>query len=362
MTTNPPWRMWLRLATVLAFWLVAPLPAQTPAGGGVPARVRLGNKTLDVLLLGVQADKVQYCYEDDRRVVMTLKVADVQSAYFKFDYDHAALGKAAGTNDWNGAARILYEATRNMLPYLMLPENNAAPVALQSANYLLRAAGVKSHCGVTAEDRKLADPEYKTARYILEQVAAAPWFEDADLAQMRSISCLVMMNQLDDAQKQFDSVSMPEKSANSYGQYWLTRAQLEAAKGDSRAALGSVVQSVLYATKDLDSFPDAVLLSARCYDSLQDWYRARDTYYEVARLFKGTHWAEAARGRLRDILAKGVTREKEPTPIASVFFASEEDMNDKVEELLGLKTPAKAGAPDKGGKTDGKADTKQGKS
>ena len=71
-----------------------------------------------------------------------------------------------------------------------------------------------------------------------------------------------------------------------------------------------------------------------------DAYRARDVYYELARLFPGTEWQDLATARLRHIMAAGTTTEKEETSIANVFFGLDEDMNAKARELL--SSPATA--------------------
>lgn len=357
-----PFRGWPLALLALTLCLPAQVLAQG-TGGGVAARLRVGNKTLDVILLTIQAEKLQYSNEDDRRVAQTVKIADVQSAYFKLDHDRTAVATAAAKRDWNTAGSILYNTYRVTFPFLSLPENNAAPVLLQAGTYLIRAATIKGRCGTTSADRLLAEQDYKAASYVLNQVAAAAWYEDADSAEAKNVLCLIQLGRPDEAQRVLDSLGEPERTDSSYGLYWLARAQFAYAKGDTRAALGDVVESILAETKDLDCFPEALLLSARCYDSLQEPYRARDTYYELARLFTGTPWGEFARGRLQNIMTTGVTRDTEPVPIASVFLASEEDVNAKVEQLLGLgKGSGKTPGPDKSGRKDVKVDsTPQGK-
>jgi hypothetical protein len=98
--------------------------------------------------------------------------------------------------------------------------------------------------------------------------------------------------------------------------------------------MDAAVKSLCFENKDVDTFPDALLISARCYEEMQEWYRARDVYYEVGRLFPKTDWADAAVSRLDFIMKKELTKDKEKLPIENVFFRFHEDMNKLALELL----------------------------
>ena len=63
-------------------------------------------------------------------------------------------------------------------------------------------------------------------------------------------------------------------------------------------------------------------------------YRARDVYYEVAKLFPDTEWAKSAREHLQFIMDKGLTKDKEKSDIEIVFFGLNEDVNAKATALL----------------------------
>jgi hypothetical protein len=67
---------------------------------------------------------------------------------------------------------------------------------------------------------------------------------------------------------------------------------------------------------------------------MQEWYRARDVYYEIAKIFPFTDWSETAVRRLRFIMNGGLTREKEKVEVETVFFGLNEDMNKNVQTLF----------------------------
>ncbi len=355
--------VWLAGAAAVAQTATAPVPRVT-------ARLKVAGKTLNVILTRMQGDKVYFAYEEDPRAETAVKVKDVQSAWFKLEYDREAVGQATAKKDLSLAARILYGGVAPALPFLVLPKNNGVALAIQTGTCFMRAATVKSRCGVTPADRKLAEPEYKTAEYILDKAAVAAWSEDVESARLRALLCRVLLDRLDDAQTQLSGIGVPGRSDDAVGLYWLVCGRLAFAKGNFREALGYTVQSIGLETKDLDTFPDALLLSGLCYEKMENPYRARDVYYEVASLFQRTPWAEVALPRLQAIMTAGTTRGKEPTPIANIFFASEEDVNAKVTEFLaaGGRAPAKPdgkttvdkkdGTDKKGGKADPKPPVK----
>ena len=73
---------------------------------------------------------------------------------------------------------------------------------------------------------------------------------------------------------------------------------------------------------------DALLVSAQCYEEMQEWHRARDVYYEVARIFPATDYAAMSIKRLRFIMKKELSMGKEKVPIEYIFFRYKEDMNE----------------------------------
>ncbi|MDZ4198889.1 MAG: hypothetical protein U1E27_06340, partial [Kiritimatiellia bacterium] len=124
-----------------------------------------------------------------------------------------------------------------------------------------------------------------------------------------------------------------------FGVYALARARLTYARGDSRAALDLLIPSILYENKDVDVFPESLMLSAECYEDILEIHRTRDVYYEIARLFPGTEWAVEARQRLWTIHRNQMTKETEDVDVVAVFFAGKEDMDEVVAEYLDKTEP-----------------------
>ena len=98
--------------------------------------------------------------------------------------------------------------------------------------------------------------------------------------------------------------------------------------------MDAALQSICFTNKDVTTFPDALLRSARGYEEQNEPYRARDVYYEVAKLFPRTDWSAAAIGRLKDIMNRGLTTAKETSATGNAFFKTSDDMNKLVAQLL----------------------------
>ena len=75
-------------------------------------------------------------------------------------------------------------------------------------------------------------------------------------------------------------------------------------------------------------------MSAHCYEHMESYYRARDVYYEVARLFASSPAGREALVQLRVIQEAGHTKKEEETPLVNIFFGVQENMNRKVSTLL----------------------------
>ena len=107
------------------------------------------------------------------------------------------------------------------------------------------------------------------------------------------------------------------------GRAWLLRGAEAFRAGHAREALDAAVISVGLADKDLASFPDALLLSARGYEAVAEVDRARDVYGEVATLFLRTGWAATASERLRLIALPGRTQDEErASGVTNVLYAA----------------------------------------
>ncbi len=142
------------------------------------------------------------------------------------------------------------------------------------------------------------------------------------------------MNKLDEAAQQFESVDEPEFGDAAFGLYWLIDAYLKFNSNQFSQALDSLVKSVVFETKDINTFPEALLLSAFCYEDSLDNYRARDLYYEVGRLFRGMPEGEIALSSLQFIRNRKLTEDEEKAAIERVFFDIVEDVNTKVDDFI----------------------------
>jgi hypothetical protein len=127
---------------------------------------------------------------------------------------------------------------------------------------------------------------------------------------------------------------VPGRGDGSFGIYSLAQAKLRHARGDARAALDQLVPSLLYENKDVAVFPEALMLAAQCYEEINDIHRTRDVFYEVARVFPGTEWAEVAHERLVTIQRENLIGDAEDVAVTTVFFGGKDDMEQLVVEYL----------------------------
>jgi len=260
---------------------------------------------------------------------ISANVHDIEASDFGLkEYDDTSLRKALRKQEWQEAANILLPVIDPVLPYLDLKENNAVSLALDAGEYLMKAAAVKSKGYLTKEARELGREQYLEACRILKAVSKAEWFSGAEPAQLRSILCLIFLGETDKAEKELEETREPDRWDAAYGLYWMAKAHLHFAGGRFRSAIDDVVQSLIFETKNIDTFPDALLLSARCYEEMLEWHRARDVYYEVVKLFSGTYWQDFAVNRLEYIMAEGLTKSGEVTQVEYVFFGIDEEANE----------------------------------
>ncbi len=340
-------------AAALACLAAAPAPAQqapaataNTAPSAIAARLRVDEKereTRDVELVGREGDKLFYRLQGGpREASTTLSAAAIQSAEFDLKLDHEALSQALVARNWSTAAALLYPAVQPLLPYIDLKDNNAIDYALELGTAMFKAANV-SRAG--AGDTNKVNRLYAEAHRVLAAVTAVSWFPDAEIARLRAIQCLIATGDLKQASKDIEEAREPEVGDTSYGLYWMVEAQLRQARGDTRGCMNAAIKSLAFADKDIETFPDALMLSARCYEDMLEFHRARDVYYEVARLFAQTEWGTAARQKLQSIMDRGLTKAREVSPVENVFFGLDEDMDAKVNALIkGDDEPAPAAA------------------
>ena len=349
--TRCRWQRWCSGLVALVgatLWLGAWQARGQVAGGEKPAApevvrttpieasVVAGERRATIKLIGRSGADVLYT-EPGGTVTKLLKRDIIDEVYFEINMDTVALNEAIAKRQWSTAAGIMLPALQPTFPFLDLPNNNAADMVLEMGDYVLRAAEAIMREAKTPEQEEPAQKKYEAAYAIYKQAAKAEWSSVGTLARVKSVKCLLALNKPKTAQYYFEQIDPPFPGDAAYGIYWLVKGEMDAARGDFNAAIEAAVKSLCFENKDIGTFPDALLLSARCYEELQNWHRARDVYYEVARIFPDTDWADAATKRLEWIMQKGLTKEDEKAPIEYVFFKLKEDMNKICNEFLEAK-------------------------
>ncbi len=337
-------QVWRTAASLLLGAAVLAPAAETP-----PARVMLtttNDLRREVLLVGRAANgRILYRLPNQPAgVSASLNPAEFSDAEFVVTNDDArafAVYAAARQRQYVPAAQTSLVAFASARPFLDLPENNAAEPVLQAGMHLGRAAEAWDRLGAAntnaaANARKLRE----LALAVFQDAARADWCPVGDLAKARRAMCLTDLGRLDEAELALRAIRAPDVGDAVWGVYWLAQGRLLLQQGKTPAALDAAIQSLAYENKDLQTFPDALMLAARCYEDLNEIHRTRDVYYELARLFRGTEWGEEARRRLKVIMTNNLTRKEEPANIAGVFFGSQEDMNRLCDDYLQATEPA----------------------
>ena len=308
--------------------------ATTKATPPARARVFADDKDRTMVFTGIGNGFVMATQEGSMAPASKLEFEKIERVEFIFDLDRFAVARAARKSDWATAIRLLGKALNPALPYLAIPENNAAQDALDLGTYMIRAAEKTIRNAETDERRAVAKKQYEAAIEVFKHCSKADWCSVGQLGVLKGCRCQLAIGKPKTARYYVDQMDEPQPGDAAYGHYWLVRGEIDAVNGDFRSAMDAAVKSVCFESKDVETFPDALLLTARCYEELFEPHRARDVYFEVAKLFPGTDWSDTARARLRTLMASGKTRDKETEPIENVFFAFNEDMNALADALL----------------------------
>ncbi len=266
-----------------------------------------------------------------------IEIAAVQRAEFPVEYDRFEVARALYKSDWTTAIRILYKAFEPTFPYLDLLENNAADIVLELGTCMMRAAERAAREAKSDEDRERVRRQYDLAYTVFQHCARVNWSSVGQMAALKGCRCLLATGRRRAAELKVRAMEEPIPGDTAYGHYWLVKGELAAATNGFAQAMDAAVKSICFENKDVETFPDALMLTARCYETLGETYRARDVYFEVAKLFPETDWSKASRERLGAIMASDATRAPEETSVVSAFFAQTEDMNALVEDLLADK-------------------------
>jgi hypothetical protein len=330
-------------------------PVRQVGAEGVTVRLAKENEPLlEVILVKRQGPTVFYRMPNAPAGILSQFTFDAyEEAEFRIEIPEEKAYAAALQRRWSTAGAILHNALLTTLPYLDLPENNAADSVMSAARYYLRAAQQAAKKGGDAAKAE-SDKWYQYAYGLFAAAARAKdWHPFGESCLIRAQICLLDLGRVDEAEKGLATARAPEPGDASYGVYWLAKARLLYAREKPREALDAVILSSIHETKDVETFPDALMLAAQCYEDVNEIHRARDVYYEVARLFTGTEWGDEARLRLKFIMENGMTTAAEEANITGVFFGSEEDMNALSAKYLTESEPkAKPAAGTGGTKTE----------
>jgi tetratricopeptide (TPR) repeat protein len=336
----------LLLLAALPAALALPAAAQAPAPAApaitvtaptapaaVKARVVLGENVRDVEFAGRQGAKVFYRFQGAPPEASTsAEVGTFKEADFELKYEEQDLFKAMVTRNWGAANMILVPVIMPILPYLDIPDNNGTELALEAGMTMMKAAGATARTGDAGAAR--AKAMYGEALKVFTAVGTATWFPASDAGTLRAVQCRVYVGELKQAAQMLEVAREPEVGDAAYGLYWLTQAIVHKANKRTRDAMNTAIKAVGFENKDVDVFPAALLLTAVCYEELLEYYRARDVYYEIAKLFPNTEEGDEALAKLKLLMEKGLTKEKEVSPVEMVFFGLDEDVNDRVSKFL----------------------------
>lgn len=310
-----------------------------------PVKARLwtdADKMIDVVLLGTTEDSVAYALRDSPgKLEDVIPLAKVRRAVFDFSepLDSEAFVEARRTRDDAALCKVLLKTYAESFPFLALPGNNAVENVSLLASTMMTIAGRTRRTARTDEENARAIQQYERACEVLVALAEAKnWSPEGAIAVVKYCQCLLARGKVKTATFHLDELDEPMPGDAAYGHYWLVRGLLAEERGEWEEAVRDAVLSVDFESKNGESFPAALLLSARAYEELEEWYRARDIYYEVAMLFQNTDFGDDALDRLRFIMDNGKTDAPEADQtVENAFFGLAEDMNKLSRELLKRK-------------------------
>ncbi len=314
-----------------------------------PVKVRMailkdGSEEVEVsgfTLLGRDGDVLLAQEIRKGRGLTRIHKSRVTRCEFLLNYERSDVATALRSHDWAAAVRILSPAVRLVLPYIDIKNNTGLELAMDLGLYMVSSADREmSRISADSADRERAFKQYDAAYNLFSQVGKAEWSPFGQVARLKACRALLAQGKVDQAVEMFEALDSPFPSDEAYGHYCLVQAELLQHQKKMDEALNAVVKSVVFANKDVETFPSSLLFSADCYAGLGQYHRARDIYYEVAVLFVGTDWETAALTGLAAIIDGKKTAENEKTLLENVFFNTEEDMNKLASDLLEKRKPA----------------------
>jgi tetratricopeptide (TPR) repeat protein len=256
---------------------------------------------------------------------------------FSVDYVDDTVEVLLREDKFQAAADMLVNAYAPAVPYLDLVDNNAVEPLMNAGSYYLLAAEKESLKTGLLKVTPAAEENYKRAYKVYRAVVKAEWFSGSRIAEIKGLFCLLRMGMGEAVEKALAEISEPDHGDAAFGVYWMVQAYLHYQKQELRDAIEAAARSLVFETKDLDAFPEALFLSAQCYEDMFEYHRARDVYFEVAKLFQRTDLGEIAFRRLQVLMDQGHTRKEEERSVEKVFFDNDEDMNEVVDGFIAAK-------------------------
>jgi hypothetical protein len=325
-------RKTLGLAAALGFVGLVSTDAQQPARALI--QLQTGER-IDVLLVGRDGPQILYRRHDaPAGASAALPVSSILAGEFELEIDDVLVNTALRDKKWDMAVQLLLARVGPALPYLDIPDNNVVDPALQAGGLLMRLARTAAR-GTGERAEKESARYYQTAYNVFRSIGrASEWHPFGESGAIRAILCQIALGKLDAAGKALDAMRVPAQGDGSFGIYSLAKAKYLHARGNARVALDELIPSILYENKDVSVFPEALMLAAQCYEEINEIHRTRDVFYEVARIFPGTEWAEVAHERLVTIKRENLIGDSEDVAVTTVFFGGKDDMEQLVDEYL----------------------------
>jgi len=305
----------------------------------VSIRLKNGDKAITVNACGFGKGFIVVKASSGTSTATTrIELSQIDSAWFtKLRLNYGDVSQYTGKKQWRKAFNIMFNKLQPYLSYLNLPDNNAIEPAFQMATYLMYECDKNAEFAETQKQKDYVKKQYEYAYNLYRYLRRADWTYYGLLSDLKGIKCLIRMGKTKTAEFKLDSMDKPIPGDMAMGLYWLNKSYIAWEQTNYPAAMDAAVMSVDFENKDIDTFPDALIMTAKCYEKLNNWYRARDVYYEIAKIFPNTEWEETALINLTSILNKKLTEKKEQQPLENVFFGFSEDINEQVEELLEAK-------------------------
>ena len=309
----------------------------------VSIRIKSGEKARTVTACGFTKTYIVIKAGSGSSTATTkIDISQIDSAWFtELRLNYGDVAGYTSKKQWKKAFNFMFSALKPYMSYLNLTDNNAIDPTYQMATYLMYECDKNYRFAKTPAQKEYVASQYEYAYNLYRYLRRADWTYYGLLSELNGIKCLIRMGKLKTAEHKMKAIDKPVAGDISMGIYWLNKSYIAWEQTNYPSAMDAAIMSVDFENKDIDTFPDALLMTAQCYCKLGNWYRARDVYYEIAKIFPDTEWEETALLNLTDIMDKQLTEKKEKLPLENVFFGFSEDMNEQVLELLKAKKEKK---------------------